>query len=192
MDNNNFFAYISRLSLITRWSLMRNCRNENDAEHSMFTACVAHALGVIANNVFNKNIDSDKLAVYALYHDAHEVLTGDMPTPIKHNNPSINDAYKAVESKANDKLLETLPVEMRNDYAEVLNYDPLSYEAKLIKASDTISAYVKCIEECSMGNGDFKNALEATEKRLREMRLDEVDWFLDSFRDSFGKTVDAL
>ena len=189
---NTFFAYISRLTLISRWSLMRNCRNENDAEHSMFVASVAHALGLIANKVFGKNLSPEKMAVEALYHDAHETLTGDMPTPIKHNNPAIKNAYKTVEDAANEKLLETLPEELREDYERILHIDQTTLEGKLIKAADTISAYVKCIEEVSMGNNDFANALDATLQRLKEMRLEEVDWFLEKFGDSFGKTVDSL
>lgn len=171
---------------------MRNCRQENDAEHSMFTSCVAHALGLIANNVFGKNLDADKMAVVALYHDAHEVLTGDMPTPIKHNNQYINDAYKTVETAANEKLLSTLPEVLRADYEKLFTYSKDSLEGKLIKAADTISAYVKCVEETSMGNDDFKQALISTKQRISDMGLEEVDWFMSAFGDSFGKTVDSM
>ena len=171
---------------------MRNCRAENDAEHSMFVACVAHALGLIANNVFGKELNADKMAVEALYHDAHEVLTGDMPTPIKHNNQYINDAYKTVERAANEKLLSTLPEQLRPEYEKLFSFSKESYEGKLIKAADTISAYVKCVEETSMGNEDFKQALISTKKRVDEMGLVEVDWFMNAFGDSFGKTIDSM
>ena len=193
MENNtHFFAYISRLPLIARWSLMRNCRAENDAEHSMFTSVVAHALGLIGNHVFGKQLNPERLAVLALYHDAHEVLTGDMPTPIKHNNPAIRDAYKAVETEANARLLQTIPAVLREEYRYILEFDPASEEGKLVKAADTISAYVKCVEECSMGNSDFQSAKESTAKRLKDMHIPEVDWFMENFGDSFGKTIDTL
>jgi len=188
----DFFAYVSRMGLISRWALMRNSRTESDAEHSMFVASVAHALGLISKKIFGRDVSPEKMAVYALYHDVHEVLTGDMPTPIKHNNPCIASAYKTVEKAANDKLLSTLPPELKEEYDDVLNFSPLSREGLLVKAADTISAYVKCQEETSMGNDDFKSALLATKKRLEEMRLEEVDWFMQKFGLSFGKNLDSL
>lgn len=191
-EEKSFFAYISRMSLINRWALMRNNKPENIAEHCMMTAAIAHTLGVISNTLFDGNVDPYKMAVCALYHDAHEVLTGDMPTPVKYNNPSIKQAYKGVEKAANEKLLDMLPEELTDEFNDILNYDEYSYEGRLIKGADTLSAYIKCVEECSMGNNDFDIALASTFSKLQYMCLPEVDYFLANFGDTFGRALDQL
>ena len=153
--NHNFFAYIFRMRHIARWALMRNTRTENVEEHSYEAAVLAHALAVIGRDVFHKGLDPDKIAVAALFHDAPEIITGDMPTPIKYYNPSLKDAYQQVEAAAQDKLLSMLPPELTPAY------EPLVRESdpgvrRYVKAADKLSAYIKCVEELKAGNAEFK------------------------------------
>lgn len=188
---SHFFAYISRMRYISRWALMRNTAPENVQEHSHQTAVLAHALAVIRNEKFGGMIDPGEVAVAALYHDASEIITGDLPTPIKYYNPAIKTAYRAVEAVAEDKLISMLPEELRPEYEEILKMpDPEVRE--LVKAADKLSAYIKCVEEVKAGNNEFRNAAAQTKAALEASRLPEVRYFLDTFMPSFSLTLDEL
>ena len=188
---SHFFAYISRMRFIQRWALMRNTAPENVQEHSHQAAVLAHALAVIRNEKFGGQIDPGRVAVAALYHDASEILTGDMPTPVKYDNPAIQEAYRQVEAVANGKLVSMLPQELRGVYGEILDeYDPET--RRLVKAADKLSAYIKCVEELKAGNAEFREAAAQTRRSLEEYGLPEVDYFLDTFMDSFSLTLDEL
>ncbi|MDO4810585.1 MAG: 5'-deoxynucleotidase [Eubacteriales bacterium] len=188
---NHFFAYIARMRFINRWALMRNSYTENIQEHSHQVAVLAHALAVIRNTYFGGQIDAGQVAVAALYHDASEILTGDLPTPIKYYNPSIRDAYKQVESIACDKLVNMLPVELRDSYHEILQ--PADREVEeLVKAADKLSAYIKCLEELKAGNAEFRQAAEQTAAALDQFELPELDYFREHFMDSFKLTLDEM
>ena len=188
---SHFFAYISRMRFIQRWALMRNTAPENVQEHSHQTAVLAHGLAVIRNEKFGGTIDPGLVAAAALYHDASEILTGDMPTPIKYLNPSIQNAYKDVEAVAEEKLLNMLPQELREAYAPVLTgVDP--EVARLVKAADKLSAYIKCVEELKAGNTEFREAAAQTRQALEGYGLPEVAYFLETFMGSFSLTLDEL
>ena len=190
---NHFFAYMARMKLIRRWSLMKSVNDENIAEHSAQVAQIAHALALIRNRLFGGTLDADRIAVMALYHETSEVLTGDLPTPIKYYNPDIRRAYKEIEGVANEKLLGMLPEELRADYRELIVVPEDSYEAILIKAADKLSAYIKCIEEMRSGNREFAKAEAALYAELERYRqYDEVAYFCDTFLDTFRKTLDEL
>ena len=187
----HFFAYISRMRCITRWALMRNTFSENIQEHSHMVAVLAHALAVIRNRVYGGQVDEGQVAVAALYHDATEILTGDMPTPIKYYDPEIRGAYKRVESVACDRLLAMLPPELEGDYEPILkcaDEEVLS----LVKAADKLSAYIKCVEELKAGNTEFRRAAEQTRAALDAMRLPELDYFMEHCMESFSMTLDEL
>ncbi len=193
----NFFAAISRMKYIDRWALMRNSREENLSEHSMEVAMIAHALCVIANRRFGRQLDAYKAAVVGIYHDASEIITGDMPTPVKYYSEDIRDAYKKVEAVAEYKLLNKLPSDMRDDYESVFfagDDEDDRYMRRLVKAADKLSALIKCIEEEKSGNAEFKTAKESTEKTLLKMKeeLPEVAVFMDEFLPPYGKTLDEL
>ena len=191
MMKSHFFAYVSRMRFIQRWALMRNTAQENVQEHSHQVAVLAHALAVIRNEKFGGNVDAGQVAVAALYHDASEILTGDMPTPIKYDNPAIRKAYKDVEAVAEQKLLAMLPQELQSVYAPVITGPGGEVEA-LVKAADKLSAYIKCVEELKAGNNEFREAAAQTRKALEEYDLLEVQYFLDTFMDSFTLTLDEL
>jgi len=188
---SHFFAYLSRLRFISRWALMRNTATENVQEHSHQAAVLAHALAVIRNQRFGGHVDAGEVAVAALYHDASEILTGDMPTPIKYFNPSIRSAYKEVEAVANRKLLEMLPPELQGTYEPILEVPDPEIRI-LVKAADKLSAYIKCVEEVKAGNGEFRDAAQQTRAALEGFGLPEVTYFLDTFMDSFSLTLDEL
>ena len=188
---SHFFAYVSRMRYIPRWALMRNSFSENVQEHSHMVAVLAHALAVIRNEVFGGSIDAGQVAVYALYHDATEIITGDMPTPIKYYNPEIKNSYKKVERVAADKLLSLLPEALRETYRPML-YEQDEDIRRLVKAADKLSAYIKCVEELKAGNHEFKRAAEQTYQALADMRLPELDYFLAHCLDSFSMTLDEL
>ena len=189
--NSPFFAYIGRMRYITRWALMRNTDSENVQEHSHMVAVLAHALAVIGQRLYGREIDAGQVAVAALYHDASEILTGDMPTPIKYYNPEIKNSYRKVEAVANDKLLSLLPEELRADYEPVLKIaDPEIH--RLVKAADKLSAYIKCVEELKAGNAEFRRAAEQTRAALEEMHMPELDYFMEHCLDSFSRTLDEL
>ena len=190
---NHFFAYMARMKLIKRWSLMKSVSEENIAEHSAQVAQIAHALAVIKNQKFGGRLNADRIAVLALYHESSEVLTGDLPTPIKYYNPAIRKAYKDIEAVANEKLLTMLPEELQASYRPLIVEGGDSYECQLIKAADKISAYIKCVEELRSGNREFAKAEEALRAEVeRYYEYPEVKYFCDTFLDTFRKTLDEL
>ena len=190
--NENFFAYISRMRYIGRWSLMRTALPENIQEHSHMVAVFAHALGVIRRDVFGLPCDPNEAAAVALYHDSSEILTGDLPTPIKYHSRDIRDAYREVESLACRKLLDTLPEALRPAYEELLVGETQERLHDLVKAADKLSAYVKCIEERKAGNREFLSAEAQTRRILEESELPEVAWFLEHCIPAFEKNLDEL
>lgn len=191
MKNNYFYAMLSRMKYINRWGLMRNTYNENICEHSLQVAMIAHALGVIGNTYFNKNINSDRLAIMGMYHDSTEIITGDMPTPVKYYSPIIRNAYNDVEKEAKDQLLAGIPEEMQSVYAPLLLDTEEERELwKYVKAADKISAYIKCIEEGRMGNRDFEKAGESIKDIINDMGMDEVDFFMEKFIPAYMITLD--
>ena len=193
----NFFATISRMKYIERWALMRNSRPENLSEHSLEVAMIAHALCVIGNVRYGKNLNAENAALIGLYHDSSEIITGDMPTPVKYYNPEIKDAYKQVEKIAEYKLLEKLPMDLRPAYEEILKSginQEEKYMRKLVKAADKISAYIKCIEEEKAGNTEFATAKRTIGEAIDKLKEEcpEVDDFAKEFLPSYGKTLDEL
>ena len=193
----NFFATISRMKYINRWALMRNSRNENLSEHSLEVAMIGHALCVIGNVRYDKNLNADRAALIGLYHDSSEIITGDMPTPVKYYNPDIRDAYKQVETIAEYKLLEKLPSDLQPAFMEIYKTDNSAddkYMGRLVKAADKLSAYIKCIEEEKAGNTEFSTAKQTIEKALDKLKteLPEVNDFINDFLPAYGKTLDEL
>ena len=190
--NENFFAYISRMRYIGRWSLMRNSLPENIQEHSHMVAVLAHALGVIRRDVLGVPCDPNEAAAVALYHDSSEILTGALTTPIKYHSADIRDAYKQVEELASRKLLDTLPPALRPAYEELLVGRTQERLHDLVKAADKLSAYIKCIEERKAGNDEFLSAEKQTRRILEESGMPEVDYFLAHFVPAFELTLDEL
>ena len=190
-EQHPFFAYISRMRYIPRWALMRNSFSENVQEHSHMVAVLAHALAVIRNERFGGHIDAGQVAVYALYHDATEILTGDMPTPVKYYNRDIKTSYQRVEQVAADRLLSLLPPELRDTYRPILHSEDTDIH-RVVKAADKLSAYIKCLEELKAGNLEFKRAAEQTRAALDSMELPELDYFMTHCLDSFSMTLDEL
>ncbi|MBQ3331488.1 MAG: 5'-deoxynucleotidase [Ruminococcus sp.] len=188
---NRFYAMISRMKYIDRWGLMNNTRTENISEHSLETAILAHALVTIANVRLGEDLDADRAAVIGMFHDAGEIITGDMPTPIKYYNPAIKDAYKAVEKVAEDRLVSMLPDDLQEIYRPVISNDDEVLE-RYVKAADKISALIKCIEEVRMGNNEFQKAKESTEKMIEEMRLPALDIFMKECMPAYYLTLDEL
>ena len=186
-----FFAYISRMKYINRWSLMRSSVPENIQEHSHMVAVLAHALGVIRRDVFGRPGSPDACAAAALFHDATEIFTGDLPTPIKYYSPAIREAYRQVEDVAAHRLLSMLPDELRPAYQPLLEEEDPQVRA-IVKAADKLSAYIKCLEELEAGNNEFADAAGETLEALRAMELPEAAWFLDHFSEAFGLTLDGL
>ena len=187
----SFFPMIARMRYINRWGLMRNTQPENIQEHSHQVAVLAHALAVIQNRYFGGQVDPGAVAVAALYHDANEILTGDMPTPIKYDNPDIQSAYKAVEATAERKLLSMLPEDLRGEFEEAVTVPDPQVRA-LVKAADKLSAYPKCVEERKAGNAEFRSAEEQTYAALRDNPLPALDYFMDRFLPGFQLTLDEL
>ena len=194
---HTFFATISRMKYIDRWALMRSSRNETLSEHSIEVAMIAHALCVIGNARFGKNLDANKAALIGIYHDASEIITGDMPTPVKYHNRAIMDAYKTIEAEAEDKLLSKLPDDLRVSFREIfssLETEEEKYMRGLVKAADKISAYIKCIEEEKSGNTEFKTAKESIFATVMEKceQYPEVFAFVKEFLPAYGQTLDEL
>ncbi len=187
---SHFYAMLSRMKNIYRWGLMRNTRQENLSEHSLEVAFIAHALAVIRNRRLGGSVDAERVAVAAMFHDTSEIITGDMPTPIKYYNADIKSVYKDIENVAQDKLLSLLPEDLRDDYTAL--YKPGEEEKRIIKAADKISALIKCIEETSSGNREFEAAKDSTLKAIKEMALPEADIFLDEFIVSFYLPIDEM
>lgn len=191
MEEYRFFALLSRMRYITRWGLMRNTFSENIQEHSHMVAVLAHGLALIRRDILGLPAEPERCATAALFHDASEILTGDLPTPIKYFNPEIKTAYKQVEHISGTKLLQMLPEALRESYA------PLVYEEDeavhdIVKAADKLSAHIKCIEELKAGNMEFESAAAQTEEALRDMHLPELDWFMEHCLPPFGKNLDQL
>ncbi|MBQ8834191.1 MAG: 5'-deoxynucleotidase [Oscillospiraceae bacterium] len=189
---NEFYALMGRMRYITRWGLMRNTFSENIAEHSHITAVLAHSLALIRRDILKlPTPDPDRCAVAALYHDASEILTGDLPTPIKYYNPEIKDAYKQVEKIAGNRLLDMLPPELRDSYEHLVLEDDPEVEP-LVKAADKLSAHIKCLEEQKAGNTEFDSAAGQTWDAMRAMNRPELDWFLDNCLAPFTLNLDQL
>ena len=189
---NEFYALLGRMRYITRWGLMRNSVSETLSEHSYMTAVLAHALALIRREILHlEGPDPDRCAVAALYHDASEILTGDLPTPIKYYNPEIKTAYKEVERIAGSKLLDMLPPELRKCYeSDVLEADPEL--EPIVKAADKLSAHIKCLEEQKAGNTEFDSAALQTWDAMKAMGRPELDWFLDFCLGAFRLNLDQL
>ena len=193
MADSPFIAYTDRMKLIERWSLMRNTRHENVAEHSLETAIIAHMLAVIDKVKFGGKADPEKAAAAALYHDASEVFTGDLPTPIKYKNKILTAEYKKIEANAEELLLETLPEELQEYYRDCLLPGCTDPEiSRIVKDADTISAYIKCITETASGNRDFLSAERKIRDTLRKRSRPALDYFLDTFIGSFERDLDNL
>ena len=193
MNESHFFAHLSRLKLINRWPLMRNVRTENVSEHSLQVAFVAHALAIIKNKRFNGNVNPERIALLAMYHDASEVITGDLPTPTKYYNPQITTEYKKIEKIAQNKLINMLPKELQEDFRSLIDdnfYEET--EKNIIKQADALCAYLKTIEELSAGNNEFRLAEQRLKKTLSDRNSPEMDYFLDVFVPSFSLSLDEI
>ncbi|MBQ3133789.1 MAG: 5'-deoxynucleotidase [Clostridia bacterium] len=186
----SFYAMLSRMKYIHRWPLMRNTSTENISEHTQEVAVLAHALALLTNTRFGGNADVSRCVLLALYHDVPEILTGDLPTPVKYHNTALRDAYKQVEKGAADRLLTLLPDDLQAAYAPLLHGEDGTLEARLVKAADKLSALVKCTEELKLGNREFIKAKESTEAALRAMQLPAVELFLDEFMPAYALTLD--
>ena len=189
--NYSFFAFISRMKHIDRWALMRNSDRENVQEHSHMVAVLAHALAVIRRDVYKKEADPNAAATVALFHDAPEILTGDMPTPVKYFNPDIQAAYKQVEKIAGQRLISTLPEIMQEEYTSLID-DENNPQRDIIKAADKLAAYIKCLEELRAGNEESRSAAIQTRNKLYSLKMPEVDYFLEHFISAFELTLDEL
>ena len=187
-----FFAFLNRMKYIRRWSLMRSVREENIMEHSQQVSVIAHALALINNKILGGNADVNKVVLLAQYHEVGEVITGDLPTPIKYFNPEIKNAYKDLEKDASEKLLDMLPETLKEEYREFILPNEQTYEYKLVKAADRLSAYLKCVEEVKAGNSEFKKAKASIGSELKKSQLKEVEYYLKEFAPAFDLTLDEL
>ena len=188
---SHFFAYLGRMKHILRWGLMRNTQPENIQEHSLQVAMIGHALAVISNKRFGGNVNPERVATLAVFHEAGEVITGDLATPIKYFNPNIKEAYKHIEQVATEKLMSMLPDEFGDDYRPLL-FQQDTEEHRLMKAADKICAYLKCLDELKAGNREFEKATASIRKELTDLNKPEVDFFLETFAPSFSLTLDEL
>lgn len=190
----NFFAMLSRMKYINRWGLMRNIKSENICEHSLDTAMIAHALVVIGNKRFGGDRDPGRAALLAMYHDASEIITGDLPTPIKYHSDRIRDAYRDVEGLAVDTLVEMLPEDLKGEYADILNFAGEGDEDyhRYVKAADKISAVAKCIEEKKFGNTEFIAAEKTLRQAVKDMDMPEADTFMEEFLPAYELALDEL
>ncbi len=188
---HHFFALLSRMKYIFRWPLMRNTRSENIGEHSYEVAVVAHALALLHNKRFGGSVNVERCVLLAMYHDTTEILTGDLPTPVKYDNPAILQAYRSVEQAAAERLLEQLPIDLQEEYRPLLwQADADEEERRIVKAADKLSALIKCIEEVKQGNNEFKQAKKSVERAVRTMDLPAANCFLEEFIPSFALTLD--
>lgn len=193
MKESHFFAHLARMKLIQRWPLMRSISKENISEHSLQVAFVAHALAVIKNKKFGGKLNPERIAIKAMYHDSSEVLTGDLPTPVKYYNSEIAKEYKKIEAAAEKRLLSMLPEELQDDFAPFLLSDSADPEdAAVVKQADCICAYLKCLEELSAGNQEYALAKKRLDVTLKERYTDEMDYFLHTFAPSFELTLDEI
>lgn len=187
-----FYAYIDRMKFIKRWQLMRSTREENIMEHSHSVAVLAHALCVIENGIFGGNVDAEKAVLYALYHEVSEVMTGDMPTPVKYFNSAIHGEYEKLETVAVGKISSTLPEELKTAMLPALLPDKNSEEYRFMKAADRLSAYIKCLEELRSGNREFVQAERSIKQSLTERHMRAVDYFFEHFIPALSLTLDEL
>jgi len=194
--DSHFFAYMYRLRYIERWSLMRNIVKENVAEHSFHVALLTHVLCTIANVEFNRQVPTDRIVSMALFHDATEVFTGDIPTPVKHHNPKILSNFRDIEQMAAERLLDMIPPKLREAYAPLIDAkSPGMLEPELkkyVKAADLLDAYLKCVTELSAGNKEFGSAKKQIEQSIQKLNMPEVDYFLQHMAPSLEKTLDEL
>jgi len=189
---SKFFAFINRMKYIKRWSLMRSVREENIMEHSLEVSVLAHALAVIKNKVFGGDVSVEKVVLLAQYHEVGEVITGDLPTPIKYFNPEIKNAYKDLEKNASKKILDTLPDVIKSEYEQYVLPDENSQEYKIVKGADRLSAYLKCVEEVKAGNSEFKKAKRTILNDLKNLKMEEIDYYLKEFAPAYELTLDEL
>ncbi|MCZ4310463.1 5'-deoxynucleotidase [Vibrio atlanticus] len=193
MKQSHFFAHLARMKLIQRWPLMRSVSSENISEHSLQVAFVAHALALIKNKKFDGKLNPEHIALLGMYHDTSEVLTGDLPTPVKYYNPDIAQEYKKIEAAAEQRLLSMLPEEFRDDFAPFLISGTASKEEQsIVKQADTICAYLKCLEELSAGNHEYEQAKRRLEETLEQRKSPEMDYFLITFAPSFELSLDEI
>lgn len=189
---SHFFAYLSRMRFIRRWNVMRNTQSENIQEHSLQVAMIAHALCRIKNRLFCGTVDEGRVLALSIYHEASEVITGDLSTPIKYFNPQIRDAYKSVEKIAAQTLLSMLPEQFRPDYEALLLPDEQQEEWQIVKAADRICAYLKCVEEMKAGNREFEKAQANIKSAIDNLKRPEVAYFMEQFAPSFSLSLDEL
>lgn len=189
--SNSFFAFISRMKYINRWGLMHNSRYENLSEHSFETACIANALANIENSMFEGNFDVDRITVRALFHDSAEIITGDMPTPVKYKSRNMKGVYDDAEAQANETLLSSLTPELNEIYRNYLIFDDED-DIKIIKAADKLSALIKCTEELGIGNRDFASAEKTIRATLEKNELNSVKYFMENILPHYSKTLDEL
>lgn len=192
-EKSHFFAHLARMKLINRWPLMRNINTENVQEHSLQVAMVAHALALIKNTFFEGELDPFRVATIAMFHDVSEVLTGDLPTPVKYYNPAIQQEYKKIEKIAEQKLVDMAPEAFKQDYAKLIKHelqDP--EEVFIVKAADVICAYLKTLEELLAGNREFELAKKRLDKILKEYHSQEVDYFMRAYVPSFSLSLDEI
>ncbi len=187
-----FFAFINRMKYIKRWSLMRSIREENIMEHSHQVAVIAHALALIKNKMYGGNVDVNKVVLFAQYHEVGEVITGDLPTPIKYFNPEIKSAYKDLEKNACERILNMLPDDLKDEYKQYVMPDSDCEEYKIVKCADRLAAYLKCVEEVKAGNSEFKKAKSSIGSELKALKQPEVVYFLKEFAPSYELTLDEL
>ncbi len=193
MKKSNFYALVSRMKYINRWGLMRSTKEENVSEHSLDVSVIAHALAIIQKKRMGIDIDINKTVLFAIYHDSSEILTGDMPTPVKYFNPAIKNAYKEVELSASKTLLKMLPEDFYQEYEPILIPEAEDEEVwKTVKAADKLSAYIKCIEEEKSGNREFTNAKQSIYRELSSMNRQDVKIFMDEFLGGYGLTLDEM
>ena len=194
MEQSNFYAMMSRMKYINRWGLMNNTKYENLSEHSLQVAMLAHCLVLIHNKRFNGSLNPERAGMLAIYHDSTEIITGDMPTPIKYFNSTIKDAYKDIENAAADRLCSLLPEDFRQDMEEIIKQSSEEDRElkKYVKAADRFSALIKCIEELRMGNEEFRQAKNAIEKSIAEMNMPEADVFAAEFLPAFSLSLDEM
>ena len=188
---SSFFALMARMKYIERWGLMRSVQKENIQEHSLQAAMIAQALAVIANKYYSGSYNADAVAVKAMYHEASEIITGDLPTPIKYYNPEIKNAYKYIEGVANEKLLSLLPKELQKEYEGIINISD-AQEKKLVKYADRICAYLKCVEEVNAGNREFADAMASIRQDIDAIDAPEVKFFMENFASAFLLTLDKI
>lgn len=187
-----FFAFLNRMKYIKRWSLMRSVREENIMEHSQQVAVIAHALAIIKNKKFGGTVDVSKVVLLAQYHEVGEVITGDLPTPIKYFNPEIKAAYKDLEKGACERLIAMLPQDMQKDYEDYIIPDENTEEYKIVKCADRLAAYLKCVEEIKAGNSEFKKAKASIGNELKSAKRAELDYYLKEFAPAYDLTLDEL